>query len=118
MTDESQTRDELAKRRKAARRPPRGAGGGRRPPAQAEARVARLLDAVGDIYFTLDRHWRFTHLNRHALRHASRPAEELLGRTLWEAYPELLGTPLEGHYRRAMEGGGAIRFETLGVHSG
>ena len=29
-------------------------------PGQAQARVAHLLDAIGDLYFTLDRDWRFT----------------------------------------------------------
>jgi PAS domain S-box-containing protein len=85
---------------------------------EAQARLAHLLDAVGDIYFTLDRDWRFTYLNRHALARSGKTAAELLGRTMWEAYPVVLGTPLEAHYRRAMATGETVRFETPGLLSG
>jgi PAS domain S-box-containing protein len=94
--------------------PPNGTRGG---PGEAHARVAHLLDEMGDLYFTLDRGWRFTHLNRNALAQAARPAEELLGRSLWEVYPELLQTPLEAHYRRALATGETVRFEIRGLHS-
>jgi PAS domain S-box-containing protein len=87
-------------------------------PGQVSARVAHLLDAIGDLYFTLDRDWRFTYLNCHALARARKAAAELLGRSIWEAYPEMLGTPLEAHYRRAMATGQTVRFEMPGLLSG
>jgi PAS domain S-box-containing protein len=87
-------------------------------PGEARARLAHLLDAVGDIYFTLDRDWRFTYLNRHALARGRKSADELLGRTIWEAYPEVLGTPLEEHYRQALATGETVRFEMPGLLSG
>jgi PAS domain S-box-containing protein len=88
------------------------------PPEEAHAHLAHLLDEMGDLYFTLDRDWRFTHLNRNALAQAGKPAADLLGRCLWELYPELLGTPLEEHYRRARDTGQTVRFETQGLRSG
>src|SRR5262245_12611420 len=95
-----------------------GPAAARTVPGQAQARVAHLLDAIGDLYFTLDRDWRFTYLNCHALARARKSAAELLGRTLWDVYPELLGTPLEDHYRRAMATGETVRFEMPGLLSG
>lgn len=83
----------------------------------AHARVAHLLDAVGDMYFTLDRDWRFTNLNRHALARARKTAAELLGRSIWEAYPQLAGTAVEEHYRRALATGQTVRFEVPGIFS-
>ncbi len=87
----------------------------RNPAQQARARVVELLDAIGDAYFTLDRDWRFTYLNANALSRSHKPAEELLGRTIWEAYPQLVGTPLERHYRQAMRTGATVCFEMAGI---
>src|SRR3954471_16929648 len=80
--------------------------------------AARVLEAVEDLFFTLDREWRFTYLNRRALREVGQPAEALLGRVIWEAYPQLLGTDVEAQYRRALAEQVAVRFETRGVFSG
>jgi PAS domain S-box-containing protein len=115
MADEHKTRDELLQevqhlRRQLAARAP--------TPDQARLRVADLLDAVGDLYFTLDRNWRFTHLSPGARARSGWPAEELLGQTIWEVYPELLGTPLEAHYRHALATGETVHFQMPGVHSG
>ena len=82
------------------------------------AHVTHLLDAIGDLYFTLDHDWRFTYLNQHALVRAQKPAGELLGRALWEVYPGLLGTPVEAHYRRAMSTGETVHFEIPGLLTG
>src|SRR6266542_5203837 len=114
MTDESKTREELlnevrALRRQLAARAP--------DTPDTRARVAAHLDAVGDSYFTLDRDWRFIYLNRAARARAGRPIEELLGRTIWETYPALLGTPLEAHYRQAMATGEMIHVEFPAVLS-
>jgi PAS domain S-box-containing protein len=97
---------------------PNGQGASAGPPGPASARIAHLLDAIGDIYFTLDHDWRFVYLNCHALRRARRTAAELLGRVIWEVYPEMLGTPLEVHYRRAMSTGETVRFEMPGLFTG
>jgi PAS domain S-box-containing protein len=65
-----------------------------------------ILESINDAFFSVDRHWRFTYVNRVAhqaiqplLR--SRP-DELLGRSLWEAVPDLLGTRFESDFRRSM----------------
>lgn len=76
--------------------------------AQGEARKAaeRLratLESITDAFFTLDREWRFRYVNREAERHLGRAREELLGKTIWEQYPELANTTFGRECRRAME---------------
>jgi PAS domain S-box-containing protein len=66
----------------------------------------------------LDRQWRFTYLNSHALREAGCPREALVGRSLWEKYPGLMGTEVEAHYRRALAEQEPAHFETRGIHTG
>jgi len=49
--------------------------------------------------------------NAAAQRMMDRTAEELIGKILWEEYPESIGTATEIHYRRAMAERTSITFE-------
>lgn len=77
-------------------------------------RVSRILDSITDAFLSLDRDWRFTHLNAQArslLRQAD--GDSLLGQSIWESFPETLGTPIESNFRWAVATGNPITFETL-----
>jgi signal transduction histidine kinase len=93
-------------------------GGGASPSRQFPAWAARIPETISDSLFVLDSAWRFVYLNGQALRDAQEPTRELLGRSLWEKFPALLGTPLEGHYRRAMAEQTPVHFEMRGLISG
>jgi PAS domain S-box-containing protein len=77
--------------------------------------IFHVLDTIDDAFIMLDREWRFVYLNRSALEQAREPMEKLLGRSIWDLYPELLGTPVEINYRRAMAEQTTVRFEMPGV---
>jgi PAS domain S-box-containing protein len=78
--------------------------------AQAEAeaatvRVGGILESLTDGFLAFDESWRFTYVNGAGERLCGRLRQELLGRELWEAFPELLGSRfhrvcLEGAERR------------------
>ena len=53
-------------------------------------------------YLGLDRDWRITHVNVEGERVAGTPREELVGRSLWEAFPATVGTGFEDNYRHAV----------------
>ncbi|HEY9422622.1 MAG TPA: ATP-binding protein [Thermoanaerobaculia bacterium] len=77
-----------------------------------------ILENMEDAFFLLDRDWRFLYVGRHfAERYSRVPVEEMLGRTLWDVYPEMRGSVLEKKYREAMETGTTIRFETRSLIS-
>ncbi|RFU19159.1 SpoIIE family protein phosphatase [Geodermatophilus marinus] len=76
-----------------------------------EARVARVLESMPAGFFSLDRDWRFTHVNAEGERLLQRSREEVLGQDLWEAFPSALGGPFEEHYRGAMESGEPVAFD-------
>ncbi|HTY51840.1 MAG TPA: PAS domain S-box protein [Methanomicrobiales archaeon] len=62
-----------------------------------------ILQSLNDAFLALDREWRFTFVNRQALKMMGlQSSEELLGRSIWDAFPVIIGTPLEEGYRRAM----------------
>jgi PAS domain S-box-containing protein len=77
-----------------------------------ESRLARTLDSVTDAFYTLDRDWRFTFVNAEAERVQQRTRAQMLGRSVWEVFPEALGTVFEVQFRRAMETGEAALFES------
>ncbi|HEX3801978.1 MAG TPA: PAS domain S-box protein [Solirubrobacteraceae bacterium] len=60
----------------------------------ARAHADEILDRISDIVFAVDRHWRYTFLNRQAAAHASEAlgrdvtAEDLLGQNCWEVFPD------------------------------
>lgn len=70
---------------------------------QAQSRIESVLSSVADIHILFDREWRYLYVNEAAVRAIGRPQEQILGSTLWEMYPDIIGTELGRQYRRAME---------------
>lgn len=73
---------------------------------QATALAHRLrttLESITDAFYVLNRQWRFTYLNATAEKYLERSASDLLGKNVWEQFPETIGTLLEREYRLAME---------------
>ncbi|WP_193767551.1 sensor histidine kinase [Halorientalis pallida] len=79
--------------------------------------VEDLLDRMTDAFMGLDDEWRFTYLNEQGRQiiceamDEDLTVEELQGRTMWGAIPELEGTVFEEHYREAMVTQSAVSFE-------
>ncbi|CAD6554976.1 hypothetical protein LMG28727_05815 [Paraburkholderia kirstenboschensis] len=75
-------------------RPARPTDAGPRQPAPAH--LAEMLDSLSDGLMSIDRSWRFTYLNHTAERFLQRDRQNLLGRDVWQCYPDLVGS---GYYR-------------------
>ncbi|MFP5286597.1 MAG: PAS domain-containing protein, partial [Thermoanaerobaculia bacterium] len=87
--------------------------------AEANRRAAIILESINEIFFSLDREWRITYVNRHYRENPLPGLERIrLGDVLWDIFPELRGSPFEERYRRALETGQPDRFEAGGVLSG
>lgn len=69
-----------------------------------------VLELMSDGYLALDRDWRYTYLNPVALRVLGRRAEDLLGRVIWDVYPDTVER-FGAHYRRAMDEQVEVDFE-------
>jgi PAS domain S-box-containing protein len=71
---------------------------------EAHQRTATILEGIADTFYSLDNEWRFTTVNPAAEKAPfSRPAAELLGRVIWELYPDFVGTRIHRHYLDAAE---------------
>ena len=75
-----------------------------------ETQLTTTLESITDAFFTVDKEWRFTFLNREAERLMQRTRVELLGRILWEEFPEAVGTASEVEYHRAVEQQTPVEF--------
>jgi two-component system, sensor histidine kinase and response regulator len=89
-----------------------------RKAAEAETRalaerLTTTLESLTDGFFTLDREWRFTYVNREAERLFILPRAELLGHHIWEKFPEARGTISHLEYERALRDNVAVQFETF-----
>jgi PAS domain S-box-containing protein len=78
---------------------------------KAQALTDSVLASVADTYILLDRQWRYLDVNEAAVRAIGKPREQILGGTLWELYPDILGTELEHQYHRAMDERIPVSFE-------
>jgi PAS domain S-box-containing protein len=79
---------------------------------RVDARLARALESVTDAFYTLDREWRFTYVNPEAERLQQRTRAELLGRSVWEVFPEAVGSVFDIAFHRAVETGETAIFES------
>lgn len=77
----------------------------------ARAEMDTVFSAISDAVFSLDRQWRFAFLNPEAERVLERPASELLGKVVWEEFPELAETGFYQRYREAREKGESVTME-------
>ncbi len=74
-------------------------------------RLIKTLESVTDAFFTMDKDWRFTYVNKEAERVLGRSRRELLGHGVWDEFPHALGTGFEQGYRHAMASGETVAFE-------
>ena len=84
--------------------------------AEAEARqvgerLSTVLESISDAFFTLDAEWRFTFVNSEAERLVERTRAELLGKVVWDVFPEAADSTFHTEYRRAVDEGVTVRFE-------
>lgn len=87
-------------------------------PQQNQQQVMSILDSIQDVFFAVDHEWRITYANTRAQEVAGMPAEELIGKDLWETFPGLMGTVAETVYRKVMAERQPDRFEMRGYLSG
>jgi serine phosphatase RsbU (regulator of sigma subunit) len=62
--------------------------------------------------FFLDAQWRFRYVNGEAERLMGRPRGQLMGESLWVAFPRVIGSVFEETYRAAVTTGRSTTFET------
>ncbi|MCU1691040.1 MAG: putative sensor protein [Frankiales bacterium] len=73
--------------------------------------LGRLMETMPSALVRFGRDWRFTYVNADAERIYGRTREQLVGATMYEAFPEVAGTAFDTTYRRVMDGGDPEKLE-------
>ncbi|WP_259054569.1 sensor domain-containing protein [Methylohalomonas lacus] len=84
--------------------------------AQEEARrlaerLMSTLESITDAFFILNHEWRFTYLNQQAERLLQRDRNDLVGKFIWEEFPEAINGIFYREYHRAMSEKCTVGFE-------
>jgi PAS domain S-box-containing protein len=78
---------------------------------EAEQQVVEILENLSEGFMTVDHQWDFLYLNRQAERFLRRSRQELLGKNIWDMFPEARGSTFEKHYRQVALDGKPVEFE-------
>jgi PAS domain S-box-containing protein len=76
------------------------------------AELVRFLETMPAAFCFLDMEWRFRYVNAEAERLMNRPRADVIGESLWEAFPGISGSVIEATYREAVATGRPMTFET------
>src|SRR4051812_49006214 len=79
----------------------------------AREQVSSILESISDAFYAVDREWHFTYVNRKAEELWGRSREQLLGKNLWEEFPQEVDSEAYREIRRAAEEGVATTFEMV-----
>jgi PAS domain S-box-containing protein len=70
-----------------------------------------ILESISHAVVAIDRQWRYAYVNTAAERLTGHQREEMLGRTHWEIFPAVVGTPSDIAYHRAMDERVTVHFD-------
>ena len=77
----------------------------------AALRAEVVLETTPDVFYCLDSDYRFTYANRPAAAGVGTTVAELIGRSLWEVVPHVVGTERQRAFERVLAGGAPAVFE-------
>jgi PAS domain-containing protein len=75
--------------------------------------LENILKGTDVGYAALDREWRYTFVNDNALKILGKQREEVIGKVIWDIYPDIVGTSFEANYRKVMNERMPVSFETF-----
>ncbi len=80
----------------------------------ARERLAGIVESISDGYTAFDREWRYTYMNRRYAAMVSQNGSDppsLIGRIVWDAHPEIVGTKFHSEALRAATEGQPVEFD-------
>ncbi len=78
---------------------------------KAAEQTRNILSSITDAFFAVDEDWRFTYLNATAEQLLHRRADHLLGRNIWEEFPEARESTFGTRYLKAVADQVPVEFE-------
>lgn len=79
----------------------------------AERQRRDVLESISDGFLAVNKKWNLTYVNQQAGRLLDRSPDELLGKNLWEEFPDAIGSDFESQYQLAIESRQTSRFQAF-----
>jgi PAS domain S-box-containing protein len=76
-------------------------------------RLETVLSRIMEAFYVLDRQWRFTYVNNHVCEIVGMDRSQLLGRSIWELFPDSIETNIYTQFHEAMAKQLPSRAETF-----
>jgi two-component system, sensor histidine kinase len=78
---------------------------------EQHAHMVELIESISDAFYAVDANFHFTHVNRKAAETWACRGEDILGKHLWTAFPNALGSEGYSNHVRAMRERTALHYE-------
>lgn len=76
-----------------------------------KSKLENILERITDAFVALDSEWRYTYVNQRAGHILNRDPEELIGKNIWEEFPEGIGQEFHRAYYQAVSEQRMIQLE-------
>jgi len=70
---------------------------------ESEASYRELADSIADVFFAMDRNLRYTYWNRASEKLTGVSAQDAIGKSLYDVFPDVRGTKAEEAYRGVLQ---------------
>lgn len=77
----------------------------------SKARINRILESITDVFYSLDREWRFTDVNKQAELRFGKTREQMIGKLIWEVFPGLVQSAMYSNLEHAVQKNIPVHFE-------
>jgi PAS domain S-box-containing protein len=83
----------------------------RREVELAKQQLESVLSSISDQFLVLDQEWRYVYVNDRVIETLGLSREALIGRTIWEIFPGIVGSEFDTQVRRAIAEQTPVHFE-------
>jgi PAS domain S-box-containing protein len=70
---------------------------------ESNQKIKKILESITDLFYELDRDWRFVEVNKRVEELFGKSRDELIGKVIWELYPDAVSSPLYPNFLQAIE---------------
>lgn len=74
-------------------------------------RIVNIIESITDAFYTLDKQWQFTYVNRHAEVILQKTRSHLLGKNIWQEFPQAVNLAFFEKYHKAVAQQISVQFE-------
>ncbi|MDX6443302.1 MAG: hypothetical protein QOH71_376 [Blastocatellia bacterium] len=78
---------------------------------ESNQRIKTILESITELFYALDREWRFIEVNQRVEKLYGKSRDELIGHVIWELYPAAISSSLYVNFHKAIDEKKAQHFE-------